>query len=154
ITRNAEGTLQVVLPEFPNLETPETQTEIIVQGKRDEIGRVNFTVLLAPRLKSIAPRTGMPGSEVRIQTNMPGVQPTVLFGSNAAAFKSKTDKELVVVVPESTEIIPATGLKVPVTIKVNDRASKNSIDFTLLPPPVQPEETFHLSFTAKPNPTT
>lgn len=150
VVSTTTGSLRVELPDFPGLVMPQTKTEIVIDGIKGELGRTDFTVLLAPRIRNVSPRSGPVGTEVHIQTNMPAAQPTVLFGPNPAGFKSRTEQELIVIVPRPVDLIPAGGLRVPVTLRINDRTSKNSVEFVVLPESVTPEETFHLTFMAKP----
>lgn len=150
VLSTAPDGIRIQLPDFPNLVTPQTKTEIVVDGKKSRMGSVPFTVILLPRIVSVSPRSGNVGTEVHIQTNIPGAQPTVMFGTNPAGFRTKTDKDMIVTVPPPSDLIPAGGLKVPVTVKVDELASRNSIDFIVLSQPVAPEQTFHLTFVAKP----
>lgn len=150
ILSSADDGIRIMLPEIKTLTMPETKTEIVVQGKKGALGSAPFTVVLQPRIISISPRSGNVGSEVRVQTNIPAAQPTILFGASPAGFKSKSDKGLVVEVPKPADLIPAGGLKIPVTVKMNDTVSANSIDFIVLAAPVSAEDTFHLTFNARP----
>jgi hypothetical protein len=65
------------------------------------------------------------------------------------------ENEIVTVVPETAESIPDSGLSLPVTVRFRDVASKNSIPFLVYSQPpvsVQQQESFELTFLAKPYP--
>ena len=148
LKRDSEG-LEIKLPDFPELSAPETKTEFVVMEEEKALTRIPFTVLIAPRIQNINPLSGGVGTQVRIQTNMPGQPTTVFFGSDLAG-TGGTGKELVVTVPRPGEKVPENGMKVPVTVRINNLQAKNSIDFLILPEAAKPLEVFKLGFVAKP----
>jgi pSer/pThr/pTyr-binding forkhead associated (FHA) protein len=151
LKRDKDG-LQIKLPDFPNLSGSETDSEILVMGEKDVLSRINFKVLIAPRIQNMNPLSGGVGSEVRIKTNMPGQSTSVLFGSDLAGTRVDGD-DIIATVPSPADQIPDEGLKVPVTVRINNMRTKNTMDFIILPgAPVieKPQEVFRLSFVAKP----
>ncbi len=148
LKRDKDG-LQIKLPDFPNLSGAETETEILVMGEEDVLSRINFKVLIAPRIQNMNPLSGGVGSEVRIQTNMPGQPTSVFFGSGLAGTRVE-GQDIIATVPSPGETVPEKGIKVPVTIRINNLQAKNNIDFIILPEAAKPLEVFKLSFVAKP----
>ncbi len=127
--------IQIKLPAFQNLSARNYQTEIELQGDQGTIGRVPFTVSVVPELLSVEPASGKAGTEVHIKMTGGATEASVYFDSEQAAIISRNVEELVVAVPLSKSPLPSTGLQVPVTIRVNNIAGKNSLSFTLLAEP-------------------
>jgi pSer/pThr/pTyr-binding forkhead associated (FHA) protein len=148
LKRDSDG-LQIKLPEFPEVSAPETKTEFIVMDEEKPLTRIPFTVLIAPRIQNLNPLSGGVGTEVRIQTNMPGQPTTVFFGSDLAGTRIE-GRELIVTVPSPGDKVPENGMKVPVTVRINNLQARNSIDFLILPEAAKPAEVFKLGFVAKP----
>ena len=86
---------------------------------------------------------------------MPGQSTSVLFGSDIAGTR-EDGEDIIATVPSPAEKVPESGLKVPVSIRINNMQARNTMDFIILPEaPVKqlPQEVFKLSFVAKPYPT-
>jgi pSer/pThr/pTyr-binding forkhead associated (FHA) protein len=153
ISRAEEDQIQVQLPAVPDLEALETRTDIVVQGPKGVLAQVPFTFITKPRIESINPQSGGSGTEIRVKTNKVGSKASVYFGSNQAIVKSRTNGELVAVVPQPAETVPDTGLSIPVSIRVNDTPSANAVNFLVLSEQKKPAEVlekFELTFVAKP----
>lgn len=151
LNRDKDG-LKIKLPDFPDLNTAETDTKIQVMGDKGILSEINFKVLIAPRIQNMNPLSGGIGSEVRIKTNMPGQSTSVLFGSDLAGTRVEGE-DIIATVPSPPEKVPESGLKVPVTVRINNMQARNSMDFIILPEaPVKlpPPDVFKLSFVAKP----
>jgi FHA domain-containing protein len=153
LNRDKDG-LKIKLPDFPDLNTAETDTKIQVMGDKGVLSEINFKVLIAPRIQNMNPLSGGIGSEVRIKTNMPGQSTSVLFGSDLAGTRVEGE-DIIATVPSPPEKVPESGLKIPVTVRINNMQARNSMDFIILPEaPVKlpPPDVFKLSFVAKPDP--
>jgi pSer/pThr/pTyr-binding forkhead associated (FHA) protein len=151
LNRDKDG-LKIKLPDFPELNASETDTKIQVMGDKGTLSEINFKVLIAPRIQNMNPLSGGVGSEIRIKTNMPGQSTSVLFGSDIAGTRQDGD-DIIATVPSPAEKVPESGLKVPVTVRINNMQARNTMDFIILPEaPVKqlPQEVFKLSFVAKP----
>jgi len=151
LNRDKEG-LKIKLPDFPDLNTAETDTKIQVMGDKGILSEINFKVLIAPRIQNMNPLSGGIGSEVRIKTNMPGQSTSVLFGSDLAGTRVEGE-DIIATVPSPPDKVPESGLKVPVTVRINNMQARNTMDFIILPEaPVKlpPPDVFKLSFVAKP----
>jgi pSer/pThr/pTyr-binding forkhead associated (FHA) protein len=151
LNRDKDG-LKIKLPDFPELNAAETDTKIQVIGDKGPLSEINFKVLIAPRIQNMNPLSGGIGSEVRIKTNMPGQSTSVLFGSDLAGTRVEGE-DIIATVPSPPEKVPESGLKVPVTVRINNMQARNTMDFIILPEaPVKqvPQEVFKLSFVAKP----
>jgi pSer/pThr/pTyr-binding forkhead associated (FHA) protein len=151
LNRDKDG-LKIKLPDFPDLNTAETDTKIQVMGEKGTLSEINFKVLIAPRIQNMNPLSGGIGSEVRIKTNMPGQSTSVLFGSDIAGTRMEGD-DVIATVPSPRDAVPESGLKVPVTVRINNMQARNTMDFLVLPEaPVKlpPVDVFKLSFVAKP----
>jgi pSer/pThr/pTyr-binding forkhead associated (FHA) protein len=149
LLQRGQNSVDVKLPDFPELDVMETKTDLVLKGDQGVLARFPFTVLIAPRIQSINPHSGSVGTEVRVTTNMPGLPTNVLFGSKLAGMKS-AGQDLIAIVPDPGEAIPERGLRVPITVKINEKQAKNTIDFIIFPITAKPEETFQLSFVAQP----
>jgi hypothetical protein len=152
LKRDDDG-IQIRLPDFPEVSAPETKAELVVLEGDKPLTQLPFTVVIAPRIQNINPLSGGVGTQVRIQTNMPGLPTTVFFGSDLAGGRID-GKDIVVTVPSPGDKVPENGMKVPVTVKINNLQARNSIDFLILPEAAKPEEVFKLGFVAKPYSTT
>jgi pSer/pThr/pTyr-binding forkhead associated (FHA) protein len=150
LNRDKDG-LKIKLPDFPELNAAETDAKILVMGDKGALAEINFKVLIAPRIQNMNPLSGGVGSEVRIKTNMPGQSTSVLFGSDLAGTRIDGD-DIIATVPSPPEKVPKNGIKVPVTVRINNMKARNSMDFIILPETeiVRPQEVFRLSFVAKP----
>jgi pSer/pThr/pTyr-binding forkhead associated (FHA) protein len=148
LKRDDDG-IQIRLPDFPEVSAPETKAELVVLEEEKPLTRIPFTVVIAPRIQSINPLSGGVGTRVRVQTNMPGQPTTVFFGSDLAGGKID-GRDVVVTVPSPGDKVPENGMKVPVTVKINNLKARNSIDFLILPEAAKPQEIFKLGFVAKP----
>lgn len=154
LNRDKDG-LRIKLPDFPELNASETDTKILVMGDKSTLSEINFKVLIAPRIQNMNPLSGGVGSEIRIKTNMPGQATSVLFGSDIAGTRQDGD-DIIATVPSPAEKVPESGLKVPVTVRINNMQARNTMDFIILPEaPIKqlPQDVFKLSFVAKPYPT-
>src|SRR6185436_5321972 len=99
---------------------------------KSTLSEINFKVLIAPRIQNMNQLSGGVGSEVRIKTNMPGQSTSVLFGSDLAGTRVDGD-DIIATVPSPADQIPDEGLKVPVTVRINNMRTKNTMDFIILP---------------------
>jgi pSer/pThr/pTyr-binding forkhead associated (FHA) protein len=147
LKRDDDG-IEIKLPDFPEISAAETKAEFTVLDDEKILTRIPFTILIAPRIQNINPLSGGVGTQVRIQTNMPGQATTVFFGKDLAGGRID-GQDVVVTVPSPGDNIPENGIKVPITVKINNLQARNSIDFLILPETV-PLEVFKLGFVAKP----
>jgi pSer/pThr/pTyr-binding forkhead associated (FHA) protein len=149
ILSREEHQMEIRVPDFPEFAKLETKVDILVEGKEGSLGQFPFTVLLPLQVKSVLPPYGQPGIEVRVQINSAAPKAKVFFGGYEAKVHSENDTELVVSVPKPHETLSATGLKLPVTVKLGEIVSKNSVPFTVMP---VESDFFQLAFYAKPYP--
>jgi pSer/pThr/pTyr-binding forkhead associated (FHA) protein len=149
ILKQEGNEIQIRIPAFSNMEGMERQTEITLENDRGEILKIPFTLVVMPSVQSVHPVSGMVGSEVRIQMSGTAGRPAVYFGAYQARTTAASQNEVTAIVPEPTEPIPSSGMLLPVTIRVNQVSSKNSVDFTILSKPIAVEQTFRLTFNAK-----
>lgn len=155
ITQAEEDQIQIQLPQIGDLEGIETRTDIVVEGPKGLLAQIPFTYVTKPQIESLNPQSGGTGTEIRVKTNKVGSNASVYFGSNQAIVKSRNKGELVAVVPKPAEAIPDNGLSVPVTIRVNEIPSANTVNFLVLSEQRKPGEVqdkFELAFVAKPYP--
>ncbi len=151
VSRNGNE-LIVTAPSVPDLLPPEgLQVPVTVQaGNITGKNSLSFTLLAEPSLQAIHPGSGMVGSEVRIQTGGETGNITVYFGPHQATIKSSESNLVVVVVPEISEPIPASGLVLPVKLHSDDQEIAGSMDFKVERPATEPPQVFQLTFVAKP----
>lgn len=149
IMERKEHSVVVRVPEFRNIES-EKDTEVVVEDRNGEIGRIPFKLIAQPGLAGISPDSGGPGSEVHVTTIGSNAGMKVFFGEAEASVRSTTSRELIVIVPTPADPIPLEGLPMKVTARSYDSPVKNSFDFTLLPKAVAQSDRFELAFAAKP----
>jgi pSer/pThr/pTyr-binding forkhead associated (FHA) protein len=152
IMKRDEHRLEAKIPEFRGLDSVK-ETQVVLEGTKGVLGSFAFKLMPLPVFKSIQPNQGAAGSDVKIRTNVsvPGFK--IYFGNNLADIRSTNGTELVVKVPKPSAAVPVTGVKLPVTVRLNDRPIQGGFDFTITGEKPRESESFQLVFSATAPPT-
>ena len=134
ITSLASNEIKIKIPNFPNMDPEELHTEIDLLQSNGTAQKFPFVLMIYPQINSVDPTSAKPGTDVHIQYAGGTAPPLVFFGTIQAAVTSVDGNQINCKVPEIPNI-PETGLKLPVSVRVNQIPSKSTFTFTVLAVP-------------------